>query len=76
MVRERPPGDPTQGPEARGVRVARGNWNEFAANPIILSLWKGQRRMAKTGETANEGAEVEAGSEPDMFRDGASVAAE
>ena len=76
MVRERPAGDPAQRAEAGGVSEVRGNWNAFAASPSILSLWKGQRRMAKTGETANEGAEVEAGSEPDMFRDGASVAAE
>ena len=47
------------------------------ANPIVLSLSKGQRRKAKTGEAANQGsAEAEAGSEPDMFGDGASVAAE
>lgn len=45
----------------------RGNWNDVWANPIVLSLSKDQRRKAKTGE---------AGSEPDMFGDGASVAAE
>ena len=40
----------------------RGNWNDVWANPIILSLSKDQRRKAKTGEAANEGAaEVEAG---------------
>ena len=76
MVRERPTGDPAQGPKARGVSEARGNWNDVWSNPIVLSLSKGQRRKAKTGEAANEaGAGVEAG-EPDMFGDGASVAAE
>ena len=61
----------------------RGNWNVFAASPSILSLARhsrpqvnDQQRKAKTGEAANEGAaEAEAG-EPDMFGDGASVAAE
>ena len=50
--------------------ATRGNWNEFAASPSILSLSRrsrpqvnDQRRKAKTGEAANEGAaEVEAGS--------------
>ena len=50
----------------------RGNWNDVWSNPILLSLSKGQRRKAKTGEAANE-AGAEAG-EPDMFGDG--VAAE
>ena len=54
----------------------RGNGNDMWSNPIVLSLSKGQRRKAKAGEAANEGAaEAEAG-EPDMFGDGASVAAE
>ena len=53
-----------------------GNLSEFAASPSILSLPQDQRRKAKAGEAANEaGAGVEAG-EPDMFGDGASVAAE
>ena len=62
----------------------RGNGNEFAASPSILNLSRrsrpqvnDQRRKAKSGESANEGAAgVEAGSEPYMFGDGASVAAE
>ena len=77
MVRERPAGDPAQGPEARRVSVGAGKWNEFAANPIILSLSKDQRRKAKAGEAANEAgaAEAEVG-EPDMFGAAGSVAAE
>ena len=63
---------------------AQGNWNDVWASPSILSLSRrsrpqvnDQRRRAKTGEAVNEaGAGVEAGSEPDMFGDGASVAAE
>ena len=66
------------------MRAARRNWNEFAANPSILSLSRrsrpqvnDQRRKAKAGVAANEGvAEVEAGSEPDMFGEAGSVAAE
>ena len=66
------------------MRAARRNWNKFAANPSILSLSRrsrpqvnDQRRKAKAGEAANEGvAEVEAGSEPDMFGEAGSVAAE
>ena len=69
MVPKRPAGDPAQGPEARGVSGARGNWNDVWSN-------FDQRRKAKAGEAANEaGVGVEAG-EPDMFGDGASVAAE
>ena len=62
---------------------ARGNWNEFAASPSILSLSRrsrpqvnDQRRRAKTGEAANGADEDAAGSDPEMFGDGASVAAE
>ena len=51
------------------MRVARGNWNDVWSN-------FDQRRKAKTGEAANEGAWVEAGSEPDMFGEAGSVAAE
>ena len=59
------------------MSVGTGNWNEFAANPIILSLSKDQQRKAKAGEAANEAgaAEAEAG-EPDMFGEAGSVAAE
>ena len=69
MVRERPAGDPAQGPEARGVSAARGNWNDVWSN-------FDQRRKAKAGEAANEAGagEAEAG-EPDMFG-AAGVAAE
>ena len=59
---------------------ARGNWNEFAASPSILSLSRrsrpqvnDKRRKAKTGEGA---AEAEAWSEPDMFGEAGSVVAE
>ena len=49
--------------------VMRGNWNDVWSN-------FDRRGTAKAGEAANEaGAGVEAG-EPDMFGDGASVAAE
>ena len=66
------------------MRGAQGNWTEVAASPSILSLSRrsrpqvnDQRRKAKAGEAANEGvAEVEAGSEPDMFGEAGSVAAE
>ncbi len=63
MVRERPPGDPAQGPqEARGVIATKGDWQ---------SVWSSfdQRRGAKgQAEAANEaGGKDEAGGEPDMF---------
>lgn len=49
--------------------LARRNWNDVWSN-------FDQRRKAKTGEEANEGAaEAEAG-EPDMFGEAGSVAAE
>ena len=45
-----------------------GNLSEFAANPIVLSLSKGQRRKAKAGEAANEaGAGSADAGEPDML---------
>ena len=55
----------------------RGNWNELAAKSEHPELVNDQRRKAKTGEAANEGAaEAEAWSEPDMFGEAGSVAAE
>ena len=79
MVRERPPGDPAKGPQARGVRGAtRGTWCEVWSSPNVLSLSKGASRKAKGEvEAANEARdEPAAGSEPDMFGEAGSVAAE
>ena len=70
MVRERPAGDPAQGPEARRVSVGAGNWNDVWSN-------FDQRRKAKAGEAANEGgADSADAGEPDMFGAAGSVAAE
>ena len=47
------------------------------ANPIVLSLSKGQQRKAKTGEAANEaGWESADAGEPDMIGEAGSAAAE
>lgn len=56
--------------------VVRGNWNQGWADPINLSLSKGQRRMAKACEAADEEAVADGAGEPIMFGDDASVAAE
>ena len=54
----------------------RGGRKHGWADPIILSLSKDQRRKAKAGDAANEAGEGVGEGEPDMFGDGASVAAE
>jgi len=72
MVRKRPAGDPAQRAEARGVRAARGNWQDVGTRPNVLSLSKDARRKAKSDEVAD--AAEAAASEPDMFAGG--VAAE
>ena len=48
---------------------ATGNWNDVWSN-------FDQLRKAKAGDTANEGGADAGAGEPDMFGDGASVAAE
>lgn len=65
MVRERPPGDPPQKPQARRVRIAqgasRGNWNAVRPSPIILSQSKDKRQGAKAKEANEAGGGDEAG---------------
>ena len=58
--------------------ATRGNWCEVWSSPNVLSLSKGARRKAKGEvEAANEAGDAEsAGSEPDMFGEPGSVAAE